>query len=132
MTNEYYCPHCKAHLKVDKHIILTAKIDKNKGGLILFEPKLGDFNILKNKNCKLEEKSHVDFLCPVCHASLNNEQENLAEILLVDSEGDEYNILFSEIIGEQATYKIKTGKVFNAYGDDQSKYLNHFGKGPDY
>ena len=43
-----------------------------------------------------------------------------------------YKILFSEIIGEQATYKIKAGKVYNAFGEDQSKYVNHFGKGPDY
>ena len=132
MKNEYYCPHCKAPLKVGDHIILTAKVDKYKGGLILFEPKLGDYKIIKHGDCKIEDNTHVDFLCPVCHENLSTEKENLAEILLIDSDGDEYKILFSEIIGEQATYKIKAGKVYNAFGEDQSKYTNHFGKGPDY
>ncbi|MCF6366492.1 MAG: hypothetical protein L3J35_09865 [Bacteroidales bacterium] len=132
MTNEYYCPHCKAQLKVGNRIILTAKVDKYKGGLILFEPKLGDFKIVKHKSCKIEENTHVDFLCPVCHENLSTAQENLAEILLVDSDGDEYGIMFSEILGEQATFKIKAGKVYDAFGNDQNKYINHFGKGPEY
>ena len=132
MKNEYYCPHCRASLKVDKHIILTVKTEKYKGGLILFEPKLGDYKILKHKDCQFKEDMHVDFLCPVCHENLSTKHENLAEILLVDSEGDEYEIWFSEIIGEQATYKIKTGKVFGAYGEDQAKYVNHFGTRPEY
>ncbi len=132
MINEYYCPHCKASLKVDNHVILTAKGDKNKGGLVLFEPKLGDFNIISHKDFNLENNTHVDFLCPVCHKNLSTKKENLAEILLIDSDKDEYRILFSEIIGEQATYKIKAGKVYNAFGNDQNVYVNHFGTGPEY
>ena len=127
MKNEYYCPHCKAPLKVDEHIILTVKLKENKGGLILFEPKLGNYKITKHKNCTYDDKMHVEFLCPVCHKNLSSQHENLAEILLVDDQGDEYEVWFSEIVGEHATYKIKAGKILNAYGEDQSKYMNFFG-----
>ena len=132
MENEYYCPHCKTPLKIDKHIILTAKPDKGTGGVVLFEPKLGDYNVVKHKECKMKENVHVEFFCPVCHKNLSSDKKNLAEILLVDPEGDEYQVWFSEIIGEQATYKIKAGKVFVAYGEDQAKYVNYFGTGPEY
>ena len=132
MKNEYYCPYCKTPLKVDEHIILTAKSDKGKGGIVLFEPKLGDYNIIKHKECKMSENTHVEFFCPVCNKNLSSDKKNLAEILLIDREGDEYQVCFSEIIGEQATYKIKAGKVFGAYGDDQAKYVNYFGTVPEY
>jgi uncharacterized protein YbaR (Trm112 family) len=132
MENEYYCPHCRAALKVNEQIILTAKVDDKKGGLILFEPQLGDYKIIKHKECQYDNNKHVEFLCPVCHKNLSAEHENLAEILLIDDQGDEYEIWFSEIVGEHATYKIKAGKVFNAYGEDQSKYMNFFGKSPEY
>lgn len=132
MGNEYYCPQCRTPLKVDEHIILTAKSDKGRGGLVLFEPKLGDYNIIKHKECMMSENTHVEFFCPVCHKNLSSDKKNLAEILLVDTEGDEYEVWFSEIIGEQATYKIKAGKVYNAFGEDQDKYMNFFGSGPVY
>lgn len=132
MQNEYYCPYCKTPLKTHKHIILTAKTDQGSGGIVLFEPKLGDYNIIRHKDCKLKENIRVEFFCPVCHNNLSSDKKNLAEIILIDTEGDEYKVWFSEIIGEQATYKIKAGKVYKAYGEDQAKYMNHFGTGPEY
>ena len=130
--NEYYCPHCKTPLKIDNHIILTAKTDQAGGGIVLFEPKLGDYNIIWHKDCKIKENVRVEFFCPVCYKNLSSDKKNFAEILLIDSEGDEYEVWFSEIIGEQATYKIKAGKILGAYGEDQAKYTNHFGTGPEY
>ena len=132
MPNEYYCPYCKTPLKIDSHIILTAKTDHKGGGIVLFEPKLGDYNIIRHKDCKLKENIRVEFFCPVCNKNLSSDKKNLAEIILIDAEGDEYKVWFSEIIGEQATYKIKAGKVYKAYGEDQAKYMNHFGTGPEY
>lgn len=132
MQNEYYCPYCKTPLKIDSHIILTAKTDKGKGGIVLFEPKLGDYKIISHKECKLKENVRVEFFCPVCNKNLSSDKKNLAEINLTDAEGDEYKVWFSEIIGEEATYKLKAGKVYKAYGEDQAKYMNHFGTGPEY
>jgi len=97
----------------------------------LFEPKLGNFNIVKHETCEIRTGEQVDFLCPVCHANLGVGEETLAEITHIDMHGDEYKILFSEIMGEQATFKIKQGKVENYYGADSGKYMNFFGVGPD-
>ena len=132
MQNEYYCPHCNSHLKVNKYIILTAKQENGYGGIVLFEPKLGDYKIIKHNSCLLEEGERVEFLCPVCHKNLSSEKDNFAEITLKDPEGDEYKILFSEIIGEHATYKIKAGKVQASFGEDSQKYMNFFGSEPIY
>lgn len=131
VTNEYFCPSCNTPLKIENHIILTAIPEGKIGGIILFEPKLGNFNIVKHPGCEIRPGEKVEFYCPVCHSNLGVGEETLAEITHFDAHGNEYKILFSEIMGEQATFKIREGKVENYYGADSGKYMNFFGVGPE-
>ena len=57
--------------------------------------------------------------------------ENLAKVLMLDEKNNEYEILFSEIVGEKCTYKIKEEDI-ELFGDHASKYMNFFGEIPKY
>lgn len=132
--NEYFCPVCKSPLKISNHIILHGKPTNSNelGGLVLFEPKLGDFEVTTHSSCKMKDGVHMEFYCPVCHENLSAESEVLAHISMRDSDGDLYEIWFAEIMGEQATYKIKAGELTEKYGEDSDKYMNHWGSEPKY
>ena len=73
------------------------------------------------------------FLFIVRHAGkkLKSENAGLAEIWLTDSNGDTFEILFSEIAGEKSTYKIH-GKEIEVFGEDSDVYMNYFGTSPNY
>lgn len=126
MENNYYCPECKSQLLVGGHIVITAKTEEEQG-ILFFEPKLGNYKITKNPNFNLKTGEHAEFFCPVCHTNLSTKDDCLAQICLKDSHGDEYEVWFSEFVGEEATYKIRAGKVAESYGKDSVSYMNHFG-----
>lgn len=129
--NEYICPKCHGYLKVNQKIIFIAKKADGKSGIILLNPELGNYRQIFHKSFHIQEGEHLTFLCPICHRDLSALEinKNLARILMIDEEGIEYKILFSEIIGEKCTYKIYKDEV-ESFGEDSSEYLNYFGKGP--
>ena len=80
--NEYFCPKCNSPLKISNHIILKAKIKgcNTNGTLILFEPKLGDFQVTIHPKCKIDDSKQVEFFCPLCQENLGNDENDLAKI----------------------------------------------------
>jgi hypothetical protein len=132
-NNEFKCPYCDGHLKANTKIILSARKDNGKRGLILFNPQLGEYDILKHDTFELSEGEHLDILCPLCHANLTDTtiDQNLAKILMLDETGNEYQVYFSEIVGMKCTYKIH-GKKVEAFGEDAAQYLNYWGETPRY
>ncbi len=132
--NEYFCPKCNSPLRISNHIILKGKPSDSDvfGNLILFEPILGDFKVTSHPSCQMKEGVRMEFFCPVCNANLSADNDHLAHINMTDTEGDNYEIWFSEISGEQATFKIKAGQIAVKYGADSHKYTNHWGSGPNY
>ena len=133
MKVEFLCPYCKSYLKPNTKIILTARKKDGTRGIILFNPKLGIYDILKHKTFQLTKGEHVDILCPLCHANLTdyNVSDSLVRILMIDEDGTECSIYFSEIYGEQCTYKVTGGSV-EAFGDDAENYQNFWGEKPRY
>ncbi len=129
--NEYICPKCNGFLKVNIKIIFVAKKDNGKKGLILLNPELGDYKRIAHSTFELKDGEHLSFLCPICHSDLsaNEISKNLARIIMIDKEGTEYKILFSEVQGEKCTYRI-CKKEIEAFGEDSSTYMNYFGSGP--
>jgi hypothetical protein len=73
-------------------------------------------------------------LCPLCHANLTDQtiSKNLARIKMIDSAGLEYDIYFSEIVGEKCTYKINRDKKVETFGEDAADYQNFWGAEPKY
>lgn len=129
--NEYICPKCHGYLKVNKKIIFIAKKISGEKGIILLNPQLGDYKRIFHKSLNISEGDHLTFMCPICQSDLSAQEisNNLARILMTDENGNEFKILFSEIIGENCTYKVFKDEV-EAFGEDSSEYLNFFGKGP--
>lgn len=132
MKPKYECPHCKAQLNVGNDIIFTVKNTGKNKGLFLVSPQVGDYSVVKDSLFKIETGEHLEILCPVCHTRLqvDHKNKNLAMIHFVNEKGVLSEIYFSEIFGEQCTYKI-TDKQVEMYGDDSGKY-NFWGSAPNY
>lgn len=128
MENSYLCPYCRGQLKVAEHIVFSAKTETGKRGILFLSPQLGDYHCINNDSFQLEEGEHLEILCPICHSNLTamNVNENLAEIIMVDKNNEEFYIYFSEIVGEKCTYKIHN-KDIESYGENSAQYMNYFG-----
>ena len=132
MNNDYLCPVCKGQLKVNNNIIFSAKNISGDGGLIILSPELGNYMIKKHDSFSYKEGEHVDFFCPICHANLASKiNENLAEILMIDENKNNFEIYFSKIAGEKCTYRISEGGI-ESFGKDSPHYINFFGEKPKY
>ncbi len=129
--NEYICPKCDGFLKVNEKIIFIALKSNGKKGIILLNPELGDYRRIAHSTLELKDGERLTFLCPICHSDLsaNEINRNLARIIMIDENGTEFKILFSEVQGEKCTYRI-CKKEIEAFGEDSSTYMNYFGSGP--
>lgn len=132
MYADYLCPHCNGQLRVNNKLILAADAENKGFGLILLDPKLGDYSIDTHPSFKYEEGDRLEIYCPMCHQKLAlKDKKNLVKIIMKDDSGNEFDIIFSKIVGERCTYKIRGEKV-EMFGDDASKYTNFFGEAPLY
>jgi hypothetical protein len=120
----YLCPKCRSYLNIGTKVVLSIHSKNNQKGLLLFEKGLGDYKVKKNDLIHYEPGEVVGFYCPICHQDLAAEKHpNLAQIIMVDENNNEYTILFSKVVGEQATYKVKNEKI-EAFGTDKDKYID--------
>jgi hypothetical protein len=133
-ANDFLCPYCRGHLMANTKVILAARKESGTRGLILFNPQLGEYDVIVHHTFKLSEGEHLDMLCPLCHANLTDQtiSRNLAKIKMIDDSGKEFDIYFSEIFGEKCTYKISGDKKIEIYGEDAGDYQNYWGATPRY
>jgi len=133
MANDFLCPKCKGYLNVADHIVFAARTEGGKAGLIFLSSELGDYKTISHLSFKPKDGTHVDFLCPICHENLTASEidKNLAMVLMRDENHNLYEILFSELIGEKATYVMKHN-LLDSFGENASKYVNYFGAKPNY
>jgi len=134
MNKRYLCPHCRSDLKVGDHIVFSAETEKGKKGVLMLSPDLGDYTILQDDHFSYKDGEHIDFFCPVCHGNLGipDVSKDLAEVLMVDENGEEYEIIFSGVAGKKCTIQIKGDKVIRSFGEDADEYTNFWGEGPRY
>lgn len=132
MDKRFHCPHCHSQLFVNERIILSARADSGQRGLVLLTPDLGDYRALKHPDFNIEPGEHVDFFCPVCHANLIVEKEGkkFTRIMMLDV-GEEFEVMFSQIAGEKATYVVGE-KTIKTYGSDADEKTNFWGASPNY
>ena len=133
-ANDFLCPYCRGHLMPNQKVILSARKSSGKRGIILFNPQLGEYDVMAHHTFKLEEGEHLDILCPLCHANLTDQtiNNNLAKIKMIDTSGCESEIYFSEIVGEKCTYKISPDRKVESFGQDADDYQNFWGAEPKY
>jgi len=128
MENSYLCPYCRGHLKVEKHITFSVKTAAGARGLLFLSPKLGDYHCINHETFELKEGECLDIFCPICHSNLKalSVNKNLAKVVMIDKNANEYDVYFSEIVGEKCTYKIHE-KDIESFGTNAAEYINFFG-----
>jgi hypothetical protein len=106
------CPHCRGHLKVGECIVFKIRNTRREKGLLLMHPKGDNYSGVKHPTFYSEQGERIDFFCPICMQSLDAAlDENMVHVLMIDSDGDEHQIYFSRIAGEQNTYQISSSDL---------------------
>ena len=128
MKNEYICPYCRGNLKIDNDIIFAVRTQSQQRGILMVNPELGNYRYRKHPDLEVKDGDQLETFCPMCHSNLKaiDVNKHLAEVILIDEDGDEYQIYFSEIVGEHVTFKIKDADM-ESFGDDSEGYINFFG-----
>ena len=128
MKNDYICPYCKGQLKVGNDIVFAVRTQDQERGILFLSPELGNYRWKKHESLKLVEGERLETFCPMCHSNLRaiNVNRNLAEVIMIDENGEEFEVFFSEIVGEHCTYKIHDSDI-ESFGDDSDDYMNYFG-----
>ncbi|MFH1320216.1 MAG: hypothetical protein ABII90_06120 [Bacteroidota bacterium] len=120
--NDYLCPKCKGHLNVGSSIIFSTSNKRQKKGLILLNPTIGDYTYEHHDNYIFEEGEMIEFFCPICQAELKSaKNHNFASIIMIDHGNIEYEILFSRKAGEKSTY-VLSNEELETFGDDAKDY----------
>lgn len=126
MHNDYKCPKCYGHIRVDDYIVLSAKNKGYPGGLILLHPELGNYQVLTHPHFKYEKGDIIEFYCPICHRNLNSSKHlNLAMLVMTDDNGQDFDIYFSKIAGEMSTLKM-IGEHMEMFGEHSGGYIDFF------
>ena len=132
MEKSFHCPFCHGQLYINEHIVFSARSESHQRGLVLLTPDLGDYRAIRHPDFRIHTGEHVDFYCPICHANLMFEKngKKFTRIMMMEV-GEEYEVLFSQIAGERATYVIGD-KTVKAFGDDANEGINFWGNTPAY
>jgi len=127
MAVEYLCKACRGHLNVKTSIVLAAqKKNSSQRGLVYLNPELGNYTVTTHPTFPLKEGEEYLYTCPICHSLLNSAKySHLVRIIMIDEDGKEYDIYFSDIAGEKCTYKIR-GSELELRGPDAERYSKYF------
>lgn len=110
------CPHCRGYLKVGECIVFKIRNTRRERALLMMHQEGEAYTGIKHSSFHSEEGERIDFYCPLCMQSLDAAlDENLVQVLMIDQSGDEQEIYFSRIPGEQNSYQVS----------DMIYYLDH-------
>jgi len=123
MKTDFICPKCNGHLLVGGYVIFSATTKKNRQGLILLSPQLGDYTKVLHPSFQVEKGDAVDFFCPLCHTSLTayDVDQRLIHLIMIDENSEKHDIYFSGIEGEHCTFKVSE-KKYEKYGSSWATY----------
>ncbi len=123
MTSKYLCPKCRVSLNIGDQIILTGKTRTGLKGVVILKSELGDYTTLFSEDFTVFEGNKLSLSCPLCHVSLATQKnKNIAHLLMIDEKNQEANIYFSQVYGENCTYKIEGKQITQAFGEHKSHY----------
>lgn len=117
--NDYLCPKCKGHLNVGGSLVFATETHRKHKGLIMLNPKIGEYDYKHHPNFSLEKGESVDFHCPICHTNLTAaKNKDYAMILMVVNEDNcDYELYFSKKAGNKSTYVVAKEEI-EAFGED--------------
>jgi len=121
--NQVICPKCDAVLNPENKVILSARKNDGKWGLILLSSQLGNYSVINHECFQIAEGESVKFYCPACHVSLSDyaPKNQLVGLEIIEENNQKHTILISAVAGEKCTYKIVDGEI-KSYGKDATKY----------
>jgi len=123
MKTNYLCSHCNHSINVGEDIVLVAKNDNGEKGLIFLHSELGNYSSKFSNGIIINKGDLVKLSCPVCHNNLTNlKNDRLANFIMVDENDKKFDIVISQIYGENCTYKIEEQKVTETFGEHWSLY----------
>lgn len=111
---------------VDKKVVISAKAADGSEGLISLSPKPGDYGVKFPSTLNYKEGDLLSLFCPVCNQNLASPKHiNLAMLIMTNKADEEYEIFFSQIVGEHTTV-IMMGDHVDLFGEHASKYQDLF------
>jgi hypothetical protein len=120
--NNFLCPKCREHIRVDDHIIFKVKNSKKQSALLLLSPHIGNYTSIKHPSFEIKTGEYLEFYCPLCNASLMSDiHKNLAHVILSDETGKSNDVYFSQIVGEHSTFETD-GESVHIAGGDSGRY----------
>ncbi len=126
MSKKIICPKCRNSINIGNKVALVGKTKTGLKGVILLSTTLGDYTAEFSDDFTIVEGNIVKFLCPICHRNLSRRRnKNLATIIGVDKDGNESNIIFSQIFGEKSTYRIEDNNIKESFGENNFKYTEN-------
>ncbi len=126
MAKDYLCPICKGQLRIVNSIVLSVKTDSGNKGLLFLNQEIGNYEKKTHPNFIIKEGEELTVYCPICHTTLNREENrHLVKLNMIDESQAEVDVFFSVVIGEKCTYVVKDKKVLEA-GPDVKLYEKYF------
>ena len=131
----FQCTKCESVLSPNVRVILVARRGKEQG-LMLLSPRLGDYSFQCDEklNGAIDDGDAVEFLCPVCHESLNSpDAEGFAELMAIDKTDTNLEpkiVRFSCVCKEHATFVYDKDSVKKFGVDAERHYKNMRIEGP--
>jgi hypothetical protein len=126
---QFLCPKCKAELNPGTKIILKANLSTLKG-LFLLSPSLGDYEVIQPSDFPTHPGEEIEVSCPVCSFDFTSHRSERFAELVVKQGKEKGRVIFSKVIGEQATFLVLPDKT-ETFGKDVDSYstVNFFGEG---
>jgi len=126
MNNYYICPKCRSQLMAGDKIVISAKAKDQSEGLISLSPEIGNYNVGFPPTLNYKKGDLLSLFCPVCHQNLASQKHiNLAMVIMTNEADEEYEIFFSQIVGEHSTMKMM-GDYVDLFGEHAEKYQDLF------
>lgn len=111
---------------VGENVVISAKAKDGSEGLITLNPIIGNYKVSFPPTLTRKSGELLILFCPVCHQNLSSSKHiNLAMVIAIDENRQEFEIFFSQIIDEHSTVKM-VGDNAELFGDDVYKYQDHF------
>jgi len=107
-------------------IIISAQANNNTSGLITLSPEVGNYTVKFPDSLKCKKGDLLNLFCPVCHENLASPKHlNLATIILTNEADEEFEIFFSQVVGEHSTIKM-VGDHADLFGEHADRYQDLF------
>jgi len=126
MANDFLCPICRGQLRIENSLVISVKTKTNKKGLLFLHPEIGNYTKVAHPTFDVVEGDEYTIFCPICHATLNREENpHMVKLNMVDDKGVESDVFISGVVGEKCTYVVKD-KVVTEAGPDKKLYERYF------